>query len=70
MADHTNSDMPDPVQMEIIRRMTPAQRIGAAIGLDRAARRMLRAHLIDQHPDWTADQVGREVTRRMTSGHR
>jgi hypothetical protein len=56
-------DLPSPEQVEIYRRMTPGRRLEIAEQMYWSAREMKAAWLRAQHPDWTEDQVNREVTR-------
>jgi hypothetical protein len=51
-----------PEQFEIYRRMTPEQRLALAEQLYWTARELKAAGLRSQHPDWTEDEVAREVT--------
>jgi hypothetical protein len=50
-----------PDQVAALRRMTPEQRWRAARQLYWSARRLRSAFLRDRHPDWSEDQVQREV---------
>ncbi|MBM3833275.1 MAG: hypothetical protein FJ403_08380 [Verrucomicrobia bacterium] len=52
-----------PEQYEALRRMSPGRRLALAEQLYRTARRLKTAWVCAQHPDWTDDQVRREVTR-------
>lgn len=58
----------DQAMAEILRRKTPAQRLQIGFALWDSTKRMLRAHLSAEHPDWTQERVGREVTRRLSHG--
>jgi hypothetical protein len=44
-------------QLEIYRRMTPAERLAAAMSLYWSARRMKVAYLRTLHPEWTAEEA-------------
>jgi hypothetical protein len=69
MRDHPiRLDSPDPVQARMIRAFSGPQRLQLAAGLCRSVRRMLRAYLADQHPDWGSDRLEREITRRIAGG--
>lgn len=57
-------ELPDPRQLEIWSRWTPAQRLAAAAAHTRYLRRALAAQLSSLHPDWPPEQVEREVARR------
>jgi hypothetical protein len=52
----------------ILREKSPAERLAIAHGMWRFARNMLLNVLQGQHPDWSADEVEREVARRMSHG--
>jgi hypothetical protein len=41
--------------------MTPAQKLSAAMRLDHSARELKAAALRAAHPDWSSEQVDREV---------
>jgi len=48
----TNDD-----QIEILRKMTPEQRLDAFLQLCRSARRIKESAFRQFHPDWSEDQV-------------
>jgi len=48
-------------QIEIYRRMSPAQRIGAAMQLYMTAREIKAAALRSLHPDWDEKRVEQDV---------
>jgi hypothetical protein len=52
---------PGPEQVAILHRMTSERRFALAEGLSWTAREMKKAWLRAQHPDWTDDQIAREV---------
>lgn len=52
----------------ILRTKTPAERIAMAAAAHRTARAIFTARVQSQHPDWTDEQVQREVARRLTRG--
>lgn len=72
----TGRTRPDPARIEVVddemarvlRQKTPAERLGIAFSLWESSKKMLTAHLAHSHPDWTAEQVQREVARRMSHG--
>ena len=49
------------VQVEILRRMTPIERLRIAERLYWSARRLKAAHLRALHPDWPAERVDNAV---------
>jgi hypothetical protein len=53
---------------EILREKTPAERIAITDGLWRCAGDMIHAITAREHPDWSPEQVQREVARRMSHG--
>lgn len=50
-----------PEYAETLRRMSGEQKLKAAFELWRAARRLKAAAIRERHPDWTDEQVDREV---------
>lgn len=63
--DFSHIEVIDDVQAEIYRQMTPAQRVQIAVDANEMARLMLKAQIERMHPDWSEEQVRREVARRM-----
>ena len=53
---------------EILRRKTDAQRLRSVDGFWRSARAILRANIVTEHPDWTNEQVNRQIARRISNG--
>jgi hypothetical protein len=51
------------VQVEILRRMTPAQRLDIAMEMSDATREGALSRIRSEHPDWTDWQVKRELLR-------
>lgn len=56
-------DRPDPRQMEILRRKTPAERLQIGLRLCAEARKIKAAALRTFHPDWTEEQVQQAVKK-------
>jgi len=52
---------PPPEQVAIYRRMTPEQKMQAAVNLYWAARELKAAAIRAQHADWPEDQVQQRV---------
>ena len=52
-----------PEHLEILRRMTPEQKLEAAFDLYDTARELKAAGLRMQHPDWAEAQIQKEVSR-------
>ena len=49
------------IQDEILRRMSPEQRLAAATNLYYSARKLKAAWIRHLHPDWSDEQVEKEV---------
>jgi hypothetical protein len=66
----------DPGQIEVVdeavaavlRTKTPAERVAQTAAANRTARMLIAAGVRARQPDWTDDQVAREVVRRMAGG--
>ena len=56
-------DAPSPMQIEILRRMTPGRRLEIAEQLYWEARALKTAWIHSLNPEWTAEQVETEVKR-------
>lgn len=50
-----------PEYAETLRQMTGQEKLKAAFALWRAARRLKAAAIREQHPEWSEEQVEREV---------
>jgi len=50
-----------PIQIEIFRKMSPAQKLELAEGLWIEMRELKSAYLRQLHPDWTEQQVQEKV---------
>ena len=55
------------VQTEVLKRMSPGQRLKAAMRLYWSARRLKAGWIRQHHPDWTKEQVEKAV--REAFGH-
>jgi lauroyl/myristoyl acyltransferase len=58
----------DRQMAEILAAKTEAERLAISWGMWRSARRMLTQLLTHEHADWSAEEVQREVSRRLASG--
>jgi len=58
----------DPVVAAILRAKAPYERVAMMAQAHRTARLLLRAQIMRMNPDWTEDDVRREVARRLASG--
>jgi hypothetical protein len=61
-------DVPDDATVEVLRRMTPLQRLTVANNMWVGARKAIECMLRSDHPDWDDEQVRREIGRRMLRG--
>jgi len=52
----------------VIRGKTPAERLRIAWGMWLSAQSMLTRLVRSQNPEWTDNEVGAEVARRLSSG--
>jgi hypothetical protein len=52
-------------QIELYRAMTPQQRLQISFELDELSRQLVRSGVRHQNPDWSDEQVEREVKRRF-----
>ncbi|HUK56274.1 MAG TPA: hypothetical protein VLY20_06410 [Nitrospiria bacterium] len=66
--DEGQIEVVDDAMAEILRRKEPWERIAIGFGLWTGARKMLTSYLAASHPDWTEEQIRREVARRMSRG--
>lgn len=58
----------DDKTAEILRRMTPAQKLAQLDSMVSDAREMVTCVLRSQHPEWTPEQLRAEVRRRISHG--
>lgn len=64
----------EPRRVEVIddevasmyRAMTPAQRVAIACDAHQTARAVVGARIRRANPNWTEEQIAREVSRRLT----
>lgn len=60
-------DVPDPLVIEALRRMTSEECFALIGEANEAARAISAAGIHHVHPDWSEEQVRAEVGRRMLS---
>lgn len=60
----------EPEFVRLLRSQSGTARLAAGFRLHRFAKRMLADGIKSRHPDWTAEQVGGEVARRLRDGAR
>lgn len=58
----------DDDMARVLRSKTGAERLQIASNMFASVRRMMASHLRMQHPDWSEEQVQREVSRRISHG--
>ena len=58
----------DGAMADVLRQKSEAQRLAIAHQMWSHARRMLSAILRDEHPEWSALQIQREVAHRLSHG--
>ena len=61
-------ETPDAEVVELLRGMTPQQRLAIAGRMWLSARNAIRSMLRHEHPDWSVEQVNAETARRMLHG--
>jgi hypothetical protein len=66
--DPRRIEVMDDRMAEILRRKTPEEKMAMANAMWRSARTMLVFSLRQARPDWTAEQINREIARRMLHG--
>ncbi len=62
-----HDDAAERLQRDIQRRLTGAERLRLAFEMSDLARGLCRARIRQQHPDWTEEQVTREIVRSSFS---
>jgi hypothetical protein len=58
-------ELADRRQLAVWSRWSPAQRLQAAAEIAAMARETIALQLRSRHPDWTEEQIDREVARRF-----
>jgi hypothetical protein len=58
----------DDAMAEVLREKSGRERLAISWRMWSSARDMLRTHLREIHPDWTAAEIQRETARRMSHG--
>jgi hypothetical protein len=51
------------VQLDVLRRLSPAARLELAFDMSQLARALLRRRLQGEHPTWSSPELDREVLR-------
>ena len=63
-----NFEVMDDEMADILRQKTEVERLRIAAGMWKSARVILRGAIRTEHPDWTTEQVDREIARRISHG--
>ena len=66
--DPQRIELPDKAMSDLLRTKTPAQRVAMILDANRTMRLLIEGPLRERHPEWTDEQVRREVARRMLDG--
>jgi len=66
--DPRNIEVIDDRMVEVLRRKSGAERLQIASAMHASARKMLTHVLASQNPGWGAEQLAREVARRLLHG--
>jgi len=53
---------------EVLRQKTDRERLEIGFEMWRAANRMIQATVKQEHPEWSAEEIQREVARRLSHG--
>jgi len=61
-------EMMDDAMAEILSRKTEVERLAIAARMWRSARTILRGAILTEHPDWSVEQVNREIAHRISHG--
>ena len=61
-------EMVDDDMAHVLRSKTGGERLRIASDMFATARRMIGSHLAAQHPDWSAEQIQKEISRRVSHG--
>jgi hypothetical protein len=68
MVDLSRMEVPDDAIVDVLRRLTPAERLAIANGMWVSARQVVGFVVRRNHPDWSDEQVQHEIVRRMLHG--
>ena len=61
-------ELPDPMVVEILKKMTPWRRLKLASGMWDSAVVISRMAIRTAHPDWSEAQLRRECAKRLSNG--
>ncbi|OYV96623.1 MAG: hypothetical protein B7Z73_00365 [Planctomycetia bacterium 21-64-5] len=66
--DPSRIEVPDPAIVEILKTKTPAERLAMVFAANRTMRLRIEGYLRTYHPDWSDEEIQREIARRMLGG--
>jgi hypothetical protein len=66
--DPRRIEVVDDKMAEVLRNKTPAERLRIGFNMWISTRRMLLSHLSNIHPEWSREEVEREVAKRLLHG--
>lgn len=66
--DFSRIELTDELMISVYKEKTPSQRLKIAFGLWKLARTLLFNSLKSINPDWTDQQIQKEVARRLSHG--
>lgn len=58
----------DPKMVEVLRNLTPADRLRTAFSMWESARQIIRGSVRQAHAEWNDEQIDRETARRLSHG--
>ncbi len=58
----------DDAMAEVFRKKSEVERLRIGFRMWKSARVILRAAILTEQPDWSADQVNREIAKRISHG--
>ena len=67
MPDPRRIELMDDAMAEVMRRKTPAERVAIILDANRTMRLLIEGPLRQRHPEYTDEQIRREIARRMLS---
>jgi len=62
--DPRRIELLDDAMVEVLRQKSPVKRLAMVFAAERTMRAMLTAHLQSEHPEWTPEQISKEIARR------
>jgi hypothetical protein len=62
--DPRRIELLDDAMVEVLRKKSPVERLEMVFAAERTMRLMVTAHLQSEHPEWTPEQISKEIARR------